>query len=237
MRDVDEGDTDLALDALELELHLFAELQVERPERFVEKEHAGPVDERPGEGHALLLTPGHLGDAPVSVPGEIDELEDLLDPLLGIVPGDLLALQPVGHVLRHVEVGEQRVRLEHGVDVPLVGRKAGNVVGAEEDLAGGGLFEPADHPERRGLAAARRAEEREELALFDLEVDVIDRDDVFERLGDPFEADGGHVRHHVIQPPPVPVWAHLNASTRTSSPASSSASGIPSGARSRITLS
>jgi hypothetical protein len=43
--DVDEGQTHLGLDALELELHLPAQLEVERAERLVEQEHLGAVDD------------------------------------------------------------------------------------------------------------------------------------------------------------------------------------------------
>ena len=40
VRHVDEGDADLLLDPLELDLHLLAELEVERAERLVEQQHA-----------------------------------------------------------------------------------------------------------------------------------------------------------------------------------------------------
>ena len=40
VRHVDERDADLGLDALELELHLPAQLEVERAERLVEQQHA-----------------------------------------------------------------------------------------------------------------------------------------------------------------------------------------------------
>ena len=53
MGHVDERDPDLVLDPLELQLHLLAELQVERAERLVEEEDARPVDERPRESDAL----------------------------------------------------------------------------------------------------------------------------------------------------------------------------------------
>ena len=46
----------------------------------------------------------------------------------------------------------------------------------------GRLLEAADHPQRRRLAAARRAEQAEELAVLDLEIDVVDGDGVAERL-------------------------------------------------------
>src|SRR6266576_2327124 len=54
--DVDEGDADvadLALDALQLDLHLLPELQVERPQRLVEQQHAWGIHERARERDAL----------------------------------------------------------------------------------------------------------------------------------------------------------------------------------------
>ena len=60
MRDVDEGDPEVVLDRLQLELHLLAQLQVERAERLVEQQHLRPVDERPRERDPLLLAAGEL---------------------------------------------------------------------------------------------------------------------------------------------------------------------------------
>ena len=53
----------------------------------------------------------------------------------------------------------------------------------------GRLFEAADHAQRRGLAAARRSEQREELARLDHEVDVVDGDEVAELLAQRDELD------------------------------------------------
>ena len=61
VRHVHERDAHLALDPLQLDLHLLAELEVERPERLVEQEHLGLVDDRAGQRHALALAPGELG--------------------------------------------------------------------------------------------------------------------------------------------------------------------------------
>ena len=58
MRHVDERDADLALDAEQLQLHLLAELQVERAERLIEQEYLWLVDDRPGQRDALALTTG-----------------------------------------------------------------------------------------------------------------------------------------------------------------------------------
>ena len=58
VRDVHERDADLVLDPLELELHLLAELEVERAERLVEERRArAAVDERASQGDAAAGRP------------------------------------------------------------------------------------------------------------------------------------------------------------------------------------
>ena len=66
------------------------------------------------------------------------------------------------------------------------------------DQARGRRLEAADHPQGRGLAAAGRAEQAEELPGLDLEVDVVDDDGLAVALDDIDEpdVDGGHVRSH-----------------------------------------
>ena len=52
---------------------------------------------------------------------------------------------------------------------------------------------PGDQAEERRLAAARRADEDDELALLDVEVDALDDVDVAKRLLDVGELNRGHV--------------------------------------------
>ena len=78
VRDVHERDADVLLDALELDLQLLAQAQVERAERLVEEQRARPVDERAGERHALLLAAGQLGRLALAEVAELDEVERLV---------------------------------------------------------------------------------------------------------------------------------------------------------------
>ncbi len=84
--DVDEGDPDLALDPLQLDLQPLAELQVERSERLVEQQHLGQVDQRPRQRHALLLAAGELRRAPLRLGGEPDPLQLGGDALADLAP-------------------------------------------------------------------------------------------------------------------------------------------------------
>ena len=96
---------------------------------------------------------------------------------LGVALGlaDLALLEPVGDVVQHGHVREQGVLLEDGVDLALVGRHPDRVPAADEDLALVWLLEAGDHPQRRGLAAPGRPQERQELALAHPETDRVNR--------------------------------------------------------------
>ena len=124
VRDVDERDADVVLNALELELHLLAELQVEGAERLVQQEHRRLVDEGAGERDALLLASGKLARLPLLHPLQPDEPQDLVDLAGQRLSSDPAATQAEGDVLEDREMRKERVGLEDGVDVSLVGGEA-----------------------------------------------------------------------------------------------------------------
>ena len=62
---------------------------------------------------------------------------------------------------------EQRVALEDDAQAAAVGLVVRDVAPVEHDAAAGRFDEPGDHLQRRRLAAARWAEQRDELALVD----------------------------------------------------------------------
>ena len=170
VRHVHERDADLALDLLQLDLHLLAQLQVERTERLVEQQHRRQVDERARERDPLPLAARELARLGLGAVGEPHELEHLPDAARDLGLRDLLALEAEGDVVVDREVLEERVALEHRVDVAAVGRHALDRLALEQDLALVGLLEAGDHPQRRRLAAAGRPEDREERAARDVEV-------------------------------------------------------------------
>ena len=93
---------------------------------------------------------------------------------------------------------EQRVVLEHGVDVAPIGRDAVGALAEDLDMTGGRLLEAGDQAQARRLAGARWAEHGEELARPDVEVDGIDSLHRAEMARDLSEGDGsGHVQSPV----------------------------------------
>ena len=152
--DEDEGDADLLLQRGQLGSQRVPQLRVERAQRLVQQQHRRLEDQRPRQGDALLLPAGHLVGAAAGVLGEPHQLERLGHARVAGLPVEVLAPpQAVRDVLLHVEVREERIALEDGVDRALVGRALRHVDAVEEDPAIRGLLEPAEHAQRGGLAA------------------------------------------------------------------------------------
>src|SRR5690606_32513462 len=67
---------------------------------------------------------------------------------------------------------------------PFVRRHVRDVDAVDDDAPGRRPLEPGQHAQQRGLAAAGGAQDREELAAMDVEVDGIHRDEVAEVLAE-----------------------------------------------------
>ena len=66
----------------------------------------------------------------------------------------------------------ERIVLEHHRDVAVLGRHVVDDVAADRDLAVRDVLEAGDHAQRRGLAAARRADQNDEFMVLDIEIDA-----------------------------------------------------------------
>ena len=86
-----------------------------------------------------------------------------------------LLLQREAHVRRDVELRVERVALEHHRDVAVSRPHRRDVLAADQDLALVERLEPREHAERRRLAGSRRADEHEQLAVRDRQVQLVDR--------------------------------------------------------------
>ena len=76
--DVDERDAEVALERLEEDLHLLAQLEVERAERFVEEEDRRPVDDRARQRDPLALAARELHRLAVAETRQADPLEHVV---------------------------------------------------------------------------------------------------------------------------------------------------------------
>ena len=228
------------MEAGDLGPRLDAQLGIEVGERLVHQEDRRLADDRPTERDALALAAGELLGLAVEQLVELDGLGGFLDPALDLGLGDLAQLQPEREVLadRHVRV--ERVALEDHRDVAILGRHVVDDAIADPERPARDLLEPGDHPQAGRLAAARWSDQDHELAVPDLEAEILHGVELAVHLVDVVER---HGRHGETSAPSGPSRAHASShrSGRGRAPyegcsGSSHRSGTPSAAQGRICL-
>jgi hypothetical protein len=161
---------------------------VERRDRLVGDDEAGPDRERPGDADALALAAGELVRiAAHQLGGEADQGHQLRDP--GGARG-AAACEPVhdqrlgddvlaahARIKRGEGVLEDRLGLAAEPTQPSL-RQAGDVAALEQDLAFAGIRQAEDAATHRGLAGAGFPHQAHGLAVADGEGHVLDRTDM-----------------------------------------------------------
>ena len=184
VRDPDEGDAGALLQRLQLQHHRLAQRIVEGADRLVEQQEPRLGDHGAGQRHALALATRQTPGLAVGERRDLEGLQHLRDALGDLDLGLLQHLEAKAHLPGDGHVREQREVLEHHGDVALPRRIPGRLLAADQDAAVVGLLEAGDAAQRRGLAAARGAEQADELSLLDLERDAVDGGEVAVALPD-----------------------------------------------------
>ena len=182
MSDKDGGDARLPLDAADLLPGLQAQPGIQVGERLVQKQDPGHLHQRPGNCHALLLAAGELRGLSIHQAVDLHQTSGLLGPLLHLLLAWAIRapqiLQGEEDILPHGQMGIQGIVLEHQANAAILRRQAGHIIIPKEDLSGGGCLQTADQIQGGGFAAARGAQQANELPIRDLKAEVVDGDHV-----------------------------------------------------------
>ena len=157
MGNEDESDADLLLNPLQLILHFLAELQIQGRQRLVQKQHLRLVDQRPGDGHTLLLSAGQQGGVFILITLQADKLQHFHDLLIDDILTHLLDLQSEGDIFVYAQMGKQGVFLKYGVQLPLVGGFLADLLAVEDDASLVRVQETTQNPEQSRLSTAAGA--------------------------------------------------------------------------------
>ena len=106
--------------------------------------------------------------------GAQDQLQRLVHTGLYLSGRNLARLETVGDVIAHAQVREDGVVLEHHADVALMSGHVVDALVAEIEVAALDGVKARYHAQKRGLAAAGRAEQREEFALADVQRNAVE---------------------------------------------------------------
>jgi hypothetical protein len=156
------------LHAGDLGAHLDAQLGVEVGQRFVHQEGVRMTNNGPAHGNALPLPPRQGLRLAIEEVPERKDAGGLPYPLVDILLGYLLDLEPKGHVVVDGHVWVQRVILENHRDIPILRRDVVNRFLSDSHGPLRDRFQTRDHSQGRGLAATRGTNEHHELAVGDV---------------------------------------------------------------------
>jgi hypothetical protein len=175
---------------VQIAAHFQAQRRIEVREWFIEEEDRRPPEERPAKDDSLLLPPGQLGWQAVEEIFEVQQPHNFvqIDRCDGPAPGEY-------EVVPDPEMGIQGWPLEDEGDIPAVWRQPGHIAAVNADAPGCGCFEPGDESQGRRLAAAGGADDGQEFAIGDVEIEAIHRHDAAaERPGHIAQR---HLRHGI----------------------------------------
>ncbi len=198
-----------ALQVEQLVLQPGAHDRVDRGVGLVHEQHGWIGRQGAGDADPLLLPAGQRSRvAAEQARLEVEQRGQLVDPGADAVLGPAEELGDRGDVVADLAVREQTRLLDHVADPPpqLVERQGADVGALEPHGPARRLDEAVDHLQRRGLAAARRPDESDELAPRDREVETSDRrtGGAGIDLGQIFEPDGDAGRRRVDGAPTDP---------------------------------
>ncbi len=181
--------------------HANPQERVERRKRLVEQQHRRIGDEGAGECDALLLAAGKLRRQPLGQHLHLDQAQHLARLGAALRLADAAHPQAKRDVVDAVKMREQCIALEHHCRAPPRWRQIGDANTADRDFAASRDFMTGDHPERRGLPAARRSQQAAIGSARDRDVDRLDGNRLAEALGDAYQLDirrRGHSLTHTI---------------------------------------
>ena len=173
VRDVDNRGAEAVVQLGDLGAHLDTELGVEVGERLVHEIDLGGADDGAAHGNALALAAGEGGRLAVEELLEVEDAGGLANGLVDGIRVDLAELERERHVVVDGHVRVQRVGLEDHRDVAVLGLNIVDHATVDLEGAGGDVLEAGDHAQRRGLAAARGADEDDELLVGNLKVEIL----------------------------------------------------------------
>ena len=144
-------------------------MRIHGRERLVHQQDVRLDRQRARKAAALLHAAGHLVGKCILEAGQADQLDEFRHLAFDVRFRCARHPQAIGDVLEHGLPGKQPEVLEHHGDA---GDRLGHAFVADPDLAGIVRQQAVDAAQQRGLAAARRPDDCDDLALTDVEIDV-----------------------------------------------------------------
>src|SRR5450755_2167175 len=183
--DIDKGCAKGCLQLLQLNLHMLAQLQVERAQGLIEEQQRRLKHQAARNRNPLSLAAGEFINAFVRSSREPNPLEHGVRAATALILAHAATSKTKGDVLAHRHHREERELLKDHIHRAAIRRDRLHALATNLDIAAVGCDEARNHSQQRGLAAAGGPQDGEETAALDGERKIVDRAMVGEVLAQP----------------------------------------------------
>ena len=151
-----------------------AQLDIDAGRGLVQHDDGWLVHQGLRDQHAALHAARELAHIGIRLVGQAQAFEQLVDPGVVVAHTEIARLD--AQRFTHIEEGVEHELLGHDAELAAGLRVVGlHVVAQDADLAARGAHQAGEDADEGRLAGAVRAEQAEELALFDGQADVVKR--------------------------------------------------------------
>src|SRR5258708_3293551 len=196
VRDIHKGCLHALVNFNDLSAHLHAQCGVEIGERLVHQEDLRILaGDGAAKGDALALATGQLFGFALQIVLQTQDFSGFIDALLNLQFGHVAQFEAKSNVVKDSHVGIESVVLENHRDIAIFGVDAVDNAVTDDNFTLGDIFQSCHHTQAGAFAAARGADQDEELFVLDVEIDVVDDLDFVEAFVDMFKLDTSHEGH------------------------------------------
>ena len=162
---VNETDPQTLLNIFEFGLHIFAQFQIQRRQRFIQQKHTRIVRQSARDGHPLLLPTGQGGYLPFIKPNQIHQFKHIRNRFLDFGVALFLHTHTESDIFIYIQMRKQGITLENRIHRPLVRRQVVHTFAIKKNIAGIRSDKAADNPQGGCFAAAGRPQQRNKLPI------------------------------------------------------------------------
>ncbi len=169
-----------------------AQGRIQVGEGLIEHEDLRMLDDGAADGDALALAAGELRGQPFQQRFQFQHPGNFREPPRDLGARDPRVEESKRNVLANRHVRVERIALKDHRYAALSGWQVLHSPSVDLDRSGVDGLEPRDHAQQRGLAAARRTQNHQELVRGDLQGEIIEHPGAAEALADTSERHTAH---------------------------------------------
>ncbi len=166
---INRGGLQTLMQSLDLATHLHAQLGIEIGQRFVKQKHLWITHNRTAHSHTLTLTAGKLAWKAIQQLVEAENFGCTINAAVAFFFRRVFQHEREAHIVGNRHMRIERIILEYHGDIAFLGAQVIDHTRTNGDFTIADFLKSCDHAQERGFSAARRADEYDKFAVFNID--------------------------------------------------------------------